>query len=376
MLCLGVESSCDETAFALVRNGRPDRQVLRSQADVHALFGGVVPELASREHGRFIGPLFEMLARERPFSPEEIDCIAVARGPGLLGSLLVGVAFAKALALAWQKPILGVNHLHAHLLAAGLEGDLKFPAIGLLVSGGHTHLYHIHAPDNFSLLGRSLDDAAGEALDKFGKMLGLPYPAGKYLDLFAATGDYPVALFPKPYLDNDNCDFSFSGLKTAASNLLESRRHWRFEYDAATSRPRLPPGDAGVELAKVCASFLYAVAETLCVKLTRAIERVKKNGAPASVILAGGVAANSLIRESAGKAAALAGLPLYIPSPALCTDNAYMIAYAGELLYGLGLAHDLSFTAVPRGTQVPDDYHAILEYSTLNKAFRRSDLTA
>jgi N6-L-threonylcarbamoyladenine synthase len=276
----------------------------------------------------------------------------------------VGVAFAKTLALAWQKPILGINHLHAHLLAAGLEGALKFPALGLLVSGGHTHLYHIQAPDSFHLLGRSLDDAAGEALDKFGKMLGLPYPAGKYLDRFAAADGYPEALFPKPYLDNDNCDFSFSGLKTAASSLLESRRDWRFEYDAATHRPSLPPGDAGIELARLCASFLHAVAETLCVKLTRAIERVRKNGAPASVILAGGVAANSLIRKSTGEAAALAGLPLYIPSPALCTDNAYMIAYAGELLYGLGLEHDLSFAAVPRGTQVPDDYQAALGYSS------------
>jgi N6-L-threonylcarbamoyladenine synthase len=363
VLCLGIESSCDESAFALVRDGRPAGQVLKSQAEVHALFGGVVPELASREHGRFMGPLYEKLAREHPFSPGEIDCIAVARGPGLLGSLLTGVAFAKALALAWQKPILGINHLHAHLLAAGLEGALKFPAIGLLVSGGHTQLYHMHAPNSFSLLGRSLDDAAGEALDKFGKMLGLPYPAGKYLDRFAASGGYPAALFPKPYLDNNNCDFSFSGLKTAASSLLEARPGRRFEYDAATRQPRLPSGDAGVELAQLCASFLHTVAETLRVKLTRAIELVRKTGAPASVILAGGVAASGLIRKSARQAAELAALPLYVPSPALCTDNAYMIAYAGELLHGLGLAHDLSFAAVPRGTQVPDDYHATLGYS-------------
>ncbi|MDR1243323.1 MAG: tRNA (adenosine(37)-N6)-threonylcarbamoyltransferase complex transferase subunit TsaD [Deltaproteobacteria bacterium] len=362
MLCLGIESSCDETALALVRDGRPAGQVLYSQADVHALFGGVVPELASREHGRFIVPLYELLAREHKFSPGDIDCIAVARGPGLLGSLLVGVAFAKSLALAWRKPVLGINHLHAHLLAAGLEGELKFPAVGLLVSGGHTHIYHIDSPARFSLLGRSIDDAAGEALDKFGKMLGLPYPAGKYIDRFAASGGSPMELFPKPYLDNDNCDFSFSGLKTAAATFLKSRPELRFQYDEANCLPVPPGGSAGLELAGICASYVHAVAETLRIKLARAIERIQKTAALASIILAGGVAASGTIRKTLGEMSLQTGLPLYIPSAALCTDNAYMVAYAGELLSGLGLAHSLSFTAVPRGAQVPDDYHAAFGY--------------
>jgi N6-L-threonylcarbamoyladenine synthase len=301
--------------------------------------------------------------REQGFLPEEIDCVAVARGPGLLGSLLVGVAYAKALATAWQKPILGINHLHAHLLAAGLEGNLNFPAVGVLVSGGHTHIYHIDSPTAFSLLGRSLDDAAGEALDKFGKMLGLPYPAGKYIDHFAAFGTVSTDLFPKPYIDNDNCDFSFSGLKTAAFNLLEAGRNLRFIYDEAKNIPVLPQGDFGVKLAGICASYLYAVAETLRIKLARSIAQVQKTTALASIILAGGVASNSVLRASIGDMAVKAGLPLYIPSPPLCTDNAYMIAYSGELLHRLGFTHDLSFAAIPRGSQVPDDYRAVLNYT-------------
>lgn len=221
MLCLGIESSCDETALALVEDGRLLGSVLASQSNVHALFGGVVPELASREHYRYVGPLFDELMQRCGTKPADLDLVAAARGPGLLGSLLVGVAFAKTLALGLGAPFLGVNHLHAHLLAVGLEHELVFPALGLLVSGGHTHLYRLESPWRCLLLGRTLDDAAGEAFDKVGKLLGLAYPGGQLLDALARTGAASPKLFPRPYLDNDNLDFSFSGLKTAAAVFIE-----------------------------------------------------------------------------------------------------------------------------------------------------------
>lgn len=369
MLCLGIESSCDETALALVRDGVLLGQTLKSQIDLHALFGGVVPELASREHGRVIGPLYDQLLKECRVDPQEIDCLAVTRGPGLLGSLLVGIAFAKALALTLQKPVLGINHLRAHMLAVGLEKEIPFPALGLLVSGGHTHIYHITSPLDFRLLGRSIDDAAGEAVDKFGKMLGLPYPAGKYIDRFSREGEIRPNLFPRPYLDNDNCDFSFSGLKTAAYNLLEKRPELRFTTgtDAQGAPPALPPGEIGSELAGLCASFQAAVADTLRLKLERALgqlrEQREEGARVESILLAGGVAANSAVRAGIGALAEKNSLPLLVPSAALCTDNAAMVAYTGEVLHRLGLCHDLAFSAVPRGEQVPDDYGKFLRYS-------------
>ena len=188
MLCLGIESSCDETALAVVRDGVLLDAVLASQADIHALFGGVVPELASREHYRYLGTLFDQLMQRLDLRPSDLDVVAVSRGPGLLGSLLVGVAFAKALALGCGARFLGVNHLHAHLLAAGLENELRFPALGLLVSGGHTHIYRMESPSRCIVLGKTLDDAAGEAFDKVGKILGLAYPGGKLMDALARQG--------------------------------------------------------------------------------------------------------------------------------------------------------------------------------------------
>ncbi|MCL2123838.1 MAG: tRNA (adenosine(37)-N6)-threonylcarbamoyltransferase complex transferase subunit TsaD, partial [Desulfovibrionaceae bacterium] len=182
MLCLGIESSCDETALALVHDGTLVDAVLASQADMHALFGGVVPELASREHYRFMGPLYDQLMSRNGLTAAELDVVAVARGPGLLGSLLVGVAFAKALALGTHARFVGVNHLHAHLLAVGLQESIPWPCLGLVVSGGHTEIYRMESPMRFTRLGRSLDDAAGEAFDKIAKLLGLPYPGGIHLD--------------------------------------------------------------------------------------------------------------------------------------------------------------------------------------------------
>ncbi|MCL1890198.1 MAG: tRNA (adenosine(37)-N6)-threonylcarbamoyltransferase complex transferase subunit TsaD [Desulfovibrionaceae bacterium] len=342
MLCLGIESSCDETALALVRDGRILGQTLASQVELHALFGGVVPELASREHGKVLAPLYDLLLKNCGISAGQLEGVAVARGPGLLGSLLVGVAFAKALAWALDKPIIGVNHLHAHVLAVGLERPLLFPALALLVSGGHTHIYLARSPADFVLLGRSLDDAAGEALDKFGKLMGLPYPAGREIDRLGASGRLEN-FFTCPYLQNDNLDFSFSGLKTAARLLLKEKG---FKAEKA---------EKNGFLADVCASFAHTVALTLAVKTERAFRRLDP-GTVKAVILAGGVAANSRVRERFGLLAEELGLPLLVPSPGLCTDNAAMIAYAGEIMLGDGFRHDLDFEVIPRGRKVPDDY--------------------
>lgn len=348
MLCLGIESSCDETALALVEDGRLVDAVLASQIDVHALFGGVVPEIAGREHYRFIGSLFDRLLSRSGRTLEEIDYIAVSRGPGLLGSLLVGVAFAKSLALASGARLIAVNHLHAHLLASGLEKKLTFPALGLLVSGGHTHIYRIESPAHFELLGKTLDDAAGEAFDKVAKMFGFPYPGGKIIDILSGRGNADPSMFPRPYLDNSNLDFSFSGLKTSVAqylsshpDLLEDSVCMPFNIEKASSR-----------LCDICASFNLAVADTLCAKTERALHYQPDLR---HIILAGGVAANSLLRERITKLAAQHGIELSIPSLSLCTDNAAMVAYAGYCLAELGWESQRNFEAVPRGKKIPND---------------------
>ena len=347
MLCLGIESSCDETALALVEDGKLVEAVLASQADVHALFGGVVPELASREHYRFVGALFDELLHRSGRASAEIDLIAAARGPGLLGSLLVGVAFAKGLALGLSKPFLGVNHLHAHLLAVGLEHDLRFPALGLLVSGGHTHIYRIESPWDCQLLGRTLDDAAGEAFDKVGKFLGLAYPGGKLMDALARAGSAKTTLFPRPYLDNDNLDFSFSGLKTAATGQaaqLLAGQEW--------PRPLTDIVDAPQVLKDYCASFNLAVVDTLCAKTKRALDR---NPDLKTLIMAGGVACNSLLRDRICQLMESRGGAAFIPSGQLCTDNAAMIAHAAWLLGKSGYRHRLNMETIPRGKAIPND---------------------
>ena len=347
MLCLGVESSCDETALALVEDGVLLHSVLATQADVHALFGGVVPELASREHYRFVGSLFDELIHRTGKKASDIDLVTVARGPGLLGSLLVGVAFAKGLALGLESRFLGVNHLHAHLLAAGLEHPLTFPALGLLVSGGHTHLYHIESPWNCIPLGRTLDDAAGEAFDKVAKVLGLSYPGGRLMDALAREGQADSVVFPRPYLDNDNLDFSFSGLKTAASSHIQQALQ-----DLTWPRPLCSVEEAPQQLKDCCAAFNAAVVDTLCKKTKRALDRIPQLQ---TLILAGGVACNSLLRQRITELMESRGGRALIPSPHLCTDNAAMIAYAGWLLGKEGFYHHLNMETIPRGRAVPND---------------------
>ncbi len=311
---------------------------------MHGIFGGVVPELASREHYRHIGPLLDMLLAQSGFSAQAIDLVCVARGPGLLGSLLVGVAFAKALALGLGARFLGVNHLHAHLLAAGLEQELVFPCLGLVVSGGHSQIYRLESASEIKCIGRTLDDAAGEAFDKVGKALGLTYPAGMMVDKLAADGLCDPKLLPRPYTAGDSLDFSFSGLKTAAISAWE-------ELSAKGADP-CETDSKKQQLKDFCASFNLAIADTICAKITRALEA---NPDLNSLILAGGVAANSLLRQKLTDLMEKRKGRLIAPSAKLCTDNGLMIAYAGWLLARQGFYHPLGMESIPRGRKIPDD---------------------
>lgn len=347
MIVLGIESSCDETALALVKDGALVNAVLASQADIHALFGGVVPELASREHYRFIGPLFDELMQRTGCEASLVDVVAVSRGPGLLGSLLVGTAFAKGLCLGAGARLIGVNHLMAHLLASGLNNELIFPALGLLVSGGHTNLYYMTDPVTSVQLGRTIDDAVGEAFDKSGKILGLSYPSGGLLDALARKGHADRRCFPRPYVDNDNLDFSFSGLKTAVA--LYASEHF-FLHSCPSPLSRVE--DASQDLCDCCASFNLAVVDTLLIKVRRALERYPN---VKILIAAGGVAANSLLRSELNQLMIARGGTTLLPSPELCTDNAAMIAYAGWQYAIRGFSHELSLETIPRGHVIPDD---------------------
>lgn len=353
MLTLGIETSCDETAVALVRDGRLLCEKLATQIDVHALFGGVVPEIASREHLRVLPRLFKELTDETGICPEDIDTVAVARGPGLLGSLLVGVSFAKGLSLSTDASLIGVNHLWAHLLAPGLAQELLFPALGLLVSGGHTHTYLISSPTEFELLGRTLDDAAGEAFDKVAKALNFPYPGGKFIDMLSSESEPDTSLFPRAFIDNPNLDFSFSGLKTAVANYVNSHPDLIFKEMATPAAVDAVSGERREHLCKVCASFNWSVADTLRIKVDRAL---KQAGPVKSLIVAGGVAANSMLRETMSRLASDNRIQLTLPELSLCTDNGAMIAYAGSLLAKAGLSHGLDLEAIPRGRVVPLDW--------------------
>jgi len=358
MLTLGIETSCDETAVALVDDGRLIGEKLATQVDVHTLFGGVVPEIASREHLRVLPRLFKELMAETGISPNDIDNIAVARGPGLLGSLLVGVSFAKGLCLSTNASLIGVNHLWAHLLAPGLLTELEFPALGLLVSGGHTHTYRITSPFQFQLLGRTLDDAAGEAFDKVAKVLNFPYPGGQFIDMLGQDSEPDTKLFPRGYVDNPSMDFSFSGMKTAVSTYILAHPELIFDTMASLEDINALAGEKRAAVSKVCASFNWSVADTLRIKVERALE---KAGNVKSLIVAGGVAANSMVRETMADVASAKGLKMTLPDLALCTDNGAMIAYAGGLLAEAGYSHTLDLEAIPRGQVIPLDW--VVDYN-------------
>jgi N6-L-threonylcarbamoyladenine synthase len=304
-LILGIETSCDETAAACVRGGTDVlSSVVSSQVDLHARFGGVVPEIASRAHNELIIPVTARALVEAGVRGEHVDAVAATTGPGLIGALLVGVSAAKALALTWDVPFVAVNHLEAHLYAALLEDpELRFPLVVLLVSGGHTLLVSMEDHGRYRLLGQTLDDAAGEAFDKVARFLGLGYPGGPAIDREAMVGDPEAVDFPSSMIDA-GLDFSFSGLKTAVVN------HVRRHPDVSTP--------------DVAASFQAAVVEVLVTKARRAAAEV---GASA-LALGGGVAANSLLREELLDACARDGIQGFLPTRAMCTDNAAMIASA------------------------------------------------
>jgi N6-L-threonylcarbamoyladenine synthase len=301
--------------------------VVYSQVAVHAEYGGVVPEIASRRHLEAIVPVVGEALTKGGVALADIEGIAVTQGPGLVGALLVGISTAKALAYAHRLPLVGIHHIEGHLLAAFLEHPVEFPFIALAVSGGHTHLYRVDGVGRYVTLGQTLDDAAGEAFDKVAKLLGLPYPGGMEIDRLAASGDPGAVRFPRPLLHDGTFNFSFSGLKTSVLNHLR-------QY------PSPPTGD---RLNDVCASFQAAVCEIL----------THKAGAAAAatgirrVVVAGGVACNSGLRRAMADLAGVAGLELHFPSPGLCSDNAAMIAVPGDFYLERRLVSDRELDALP-----------------------------
>jgi len=319
MLVLGIETSCDETAAAIVRDGREIvSSVIASQIETHKLFGGVVPELASREHLDKIVPIVEEAFSQANLKPEEIDGIAVTVGPGLVGSLLVGVSYAKAMAFALGKPLVGVNHIEGHVYSVAFGNPpVEYPALALIVSGGHSNLFLVPSPGKYKVLARTRDDAAGEAFDKVAKMMGLGYPGGPIIEKLAREGNPKAVKFSTPRMGDGSADFSFSGLKTAVT------KHVR-ETGLQPVRNGEEPTAAIKDLA---ASFQSVVVRSL----VGTTERLAAEFAPQTLIVAGGVACNKALREASRAAAERLGIPAYFPSPHLSTDNAAMIAAAGTV---------------------------------------------
>jgi N6-L-threonylcarbamoyladenine synthase len=323
---LGIETSCDETAAAVVQNGRHIlSNIVNSQIDIHRRFGGVVPEVASRKHVENIGLVVEKAIAESGLQPAELDAVAVTNRPGLIGALLVGLSFAKAFAYGLNKPLITVNHLYGHIYANLLEHPhLEFPAICLVVSGGHTSLLLMENESSFQLIGETLDDAAGEAFDKVARFLGLGYPGGPAIQKAAESGQPGRYSLPRVFLNRPDLEFSFSGLKTAVMN----------EWRKAQQR-----GEANVY--DMAAEFQAALIEVLVEKTMQAAQQYKAR----SIIMAGGVAANGPLRELMMKRGQELGHPVHYPSLSLCTDNAVMIAAAAYPLFVKGRFAPLNVNA-------------------------------
>lgn len=310
MLVLGVETSCDDTAAAVLLDGRTVlANFVSSQDTIHGPYGGVVPELASRQHVRNILPILDGALQKAKVELKDLDGIAVTHGPGLVGSLLVGLSVVKGISFRWGIPYVGINHLEAHLLAIFLEREIPFPYIALLASGGHTLLYLVRDYGDYLYLGGTRDDAAGEAYDKVAKMMGLGYPGGRVIDRLAREGNRKAISFPRARMKKGSYDFSFSGLKTAVWHYLKGQGKDRRENHEAD----------------IAASFQEAVVDMLVNTTLRASRELDVN----RIVLAGGVAANSRLREKMTQKTQQEGMEAFFPSPALCTDNGAMIALCG-----------------------------------------------
>ena len=329
VLILAIESSCDETAAAVVKNGREVlSNVINTQIDIHTLYGGVVPEIASRKHIENINPVIKKALTDAGVTLDDIDAIGVTYGPGLVGALLVGVAEAKAIAFAKNKPLVGVHHIEGHISANYVENkELEPPFVALVVSGGHTHLVKVNDYGEYEILGRTRDDAAGEAFDKVARAIGLGYPGGPKIDKLAKEGNPEAIEFPRAHVDDAPYDFSFSGIKSAVLNYINSANMQGKEINRAD----------------VAASFQKAVVDAL---VSRAVKLAKECGMD-KLAIAGGVASNSALRAAVQEECAKNNIRFYSPSPVLCTDNAAMIGAAAYYEYIKGVRHGYDLNAVP-----------------------------
>ncbi len=328
MLLLSIETSCDETAAAVIRDGSLIcSSVVSSQVAIHAEYGGVVPEIASRRHLEMITPVVRQALVEAGTTLDRIEGIAVTRGPGLMGALLVGVSVAKAIAMARGIPIRGVHHIEGHIFAGFLQRAVQFPFLALVVSGGHTHIYRVDGFGSYRTIGRTIDDAAGEAFDKTASLMGLEYPGGARIDALALDGDPCSVKLPRPLLHDKTLNFSFSGLKTAVFTHL--------------SRNPLEAGNTK-QMQDLAASFQSAVCEVLVKKTEAALDQERLG----RLVLAGGVACNRGLRREMEKMALRRGIELQIPPPSLCGDNAAMLAVAGNSYLEAGISDSLQMDAV------------------------------
>lgn len=327
MYVLGIDTSCDDTSFSILEDDkRIVGNVVFNQNELHRVFGGVVPEIASRKHVEYIEPLFLDFLKKEGFSPKDIDLIAVTSGPGLIGSLVVGLSFAKGLSVSLKKPLVGVNHVEAHAMSIFLEKKVDFPFLSLVVSGGHSAILFFENPLKFEVVGSTRDDAAGEALDKIAKFLNLGYPGGVAVEKISKDGKKDFVKFPRPLLDDEGFDFSFSGLKTAFLNFVRKN----------------PPSNE--TLKDVVASFLEAICDVLTEKTLRAARKFSVR----RVVVGGGVAANSRLREMFLERAKKEEIDVFFPSPEYCTDNAAMVAITGYYYFRCGITSPLTVGAFSR----------------------------
>ncbi|HOJ42708.1 MAG TPA: tRNA (adenosine(37)-N6)-threonylcarbamoyltransferase complex transferase subunit TsaD [Syntrophorhabdaceae bacterium] len=327
MLILGIDTSCDDTSISILEGkNKVLSSIVSSQIDLHSKFGGIVPEIASRKHIEIIDAIFNEAIDRSGIEKNQLDVICVTQGPGLIGSVLIGLCFAKGLAISLKKPIIGINHVEAHTMSIFLERDVEFPFISLVVSGGHTCILLIDEPCSYKVIGSTRDDAAGEALDKIAKFLGLGYPGGPIIEKISETGETDYVMFPRPMADEDNLDFSFSGLKTAFINWVKKNTV------------------SGHNIHHVLASFQQAIFDSLFIKLIKAAKTYKIN----KIVVAGGVAANSRLRSYFKEQSERSGIDIFFPAPANCTDNAAMIAVTGYFYYKKGLLSPMEMKGFSR----------------------------